>query len=175
MPQVLGVRDGPEALPEPADLQLPAEQPGLAEDLAPLPHCPSGDALQRRKADELFECDACSDEISKGKRMFDCQRCDYSLCKRCYSAVAEIAQLPQLQYKQIDFLAHSGASVEVVIYDKIRDPRSMLRRSSTSARLMQFLAAHTQGAQSLFMDDVAEFIATENMDFSEATDVFRQQ
>jgi len=53
----------------------------------PLPSCPHGHALKRRKADADYECDVCESDIVEGKRFFDCRKCDYSMCQKCYKAV----------------------------------------------------------------------------------------
>jgi len=53
------------------------------------PSCPQGHPLKRRKADGAYECDACGKDISEGRRIFDCRKCDYSLCQMCYKAHEE--------------------------------------------------------------------------------------
>jgi len=63
----------------------------MAADMAdPVgPSCPKGHPLKRRKADGAYECDGCGKDISEGRRIFDCRKCDYSLCQTCYKAREE--------------------------------------------------------------------------------------
>jgi len=51
--------------------------------------CPEGHGFKRRKADGDYECDACGCDIPTGKRVFDCRKCDYSLCQKCHKAKKE--------------------------------------------------------------------------------------
>merc|ERR1712185_51009 len=52
-----------------------------------------GHALKRKKAQGEYECDSCSADIKDGKRIFECKKCDYSLCKACYEkAEAELME-----------------------------------------------------------------------------------
>jgi len=56
-----------------------------AEPSAPsAPACPKGHTLKRRKADGVYECDACERDIAEGKRIFECKKCDFSLCQKCH-------------------------------------------------------------------------------------------
>eukprot|EP00928_Gymnodinium_smaydae_P095348 TRINITY_DN818_c0_g1_i1.p1 TRINITY_DN818_c0_g1~~TRINITY_DN818_c0_g1_i1.p1 ORF type:complete len:372 (+),score=98.96 TRINITY_DN818_c0_g1_i1:114-1229(+) len=48
------------------------------------PECPKGHPLKRRKADSEYECDVCSKDIAVGKRMFDCRKCDFTVCQKCH-------------------------------------------------------------------------------------------
>merc|ERR1719161_1141709 len=50
----------------------------------PEPKCPKGHGLKRRKANGEYECDNCGADIAEGKRIFECKKCDFSLCKTCY-------------------------------------------------------------------------------------------
>merc|ERR1719265_1080786 len=58
----------------------PAWTPLLANTVC----CPAGHTLKRQKADEVFECDVCAKDIPVGKRVFDCKKCDYSMCVKCH-------------------------------------------------------------------------------------------
>ena len=37
-----------------------------------------------KKADGGYECDLCSCDISEGKYFYDCRKCDFSICPKCY-------------------------------------------------------------------------------------------
>merc|ERR1712108_88633 len=63
---------------------------GAAEEQVE-PTCPNGHVLKRRKADAEYECDVCSSDISEGRRMFVCKKCDYSVCLKCHKRLAEDA------------------------------------------------------------------------------------
>eukprot|EP00931_Biecheleriopsis_adriatica_P102565 TRINITY_DN77515_c0_g1_i1.p1 TRINITY_DN77515_c0_g1~~TRINITY_DN77515_c0_g1_i1.p1 ORF type:complete len:655 (-),score=122.30 TRINITY_DN77515_c0_g1_i1:156-2084(-) len=46
--------------------------------------CPRGHCMKRTACgEEEYECDACSKDIKKGSRFYDCRECDYSLCRTC--------------------------------------------------------------------------------------------
>ena len=32
-----------------------------------------------------YECDACGEDILDGKRFFDCRKCDFSMCVKCFA------------------------------------------------------------------------------------------
>jgi len=51
---------------------------------APEPTCPTGHPLKKKKADGGYECDLCSSDIVEGKRFYDCRKCDFSMCSKCY-------------------------------------------------------------------------------------------
>eukprot|EP00927_Polykrikos_kofoidii_P067793 TRINITY_DN63237_c0_g1_i1.p1 TRINITY_DN63237_c0_g1~~TRINITY_DN63237_c0_g1_i1.p1 ORF type:complete len:352 (-),score=75.05 TRINITY_DN63237_c0_g1_i1:125-1180(-) len=53
------------------------------------PECPSGHTLKRRKADGAFDCDVCSADITVGKRIFDCRKCNYTVCQKCHKTLVE--------------------------------------------------------------------------------------
>eukprot|EP00929_Paragymnodinium_shiwhaense_P113632 TRINITY_DN81918_c0_g1_i1.p2 TRINITY_DN81918_c0_g1~~TRINITY_DN81918_c0_g1_i1.p2 ORF type:complete len:357 (-),score=128.32 TRINITY_DN81918_c0_g1_i1:78-1148(-) len=55
----------------------------------PVPECPKGHKLKKKKADAEFECDSCNKDIAKGKRIFECKKCDYCLCQKCYTKAEE--------------------------------------------------------------------------------------
>merc|ERR1712217_53584 len=52
-----------------------------------------GHDLRRRKAQAAeYECDICGKDIATGKRFYDCRKCDWCICQRCYKdAEAELA------------------------------------------------------------------------------------
>lgn len=56
------------------------------------PCCPAGHTLKRRKADGVFECDLCNTDILVGKKVFDCRKCDYSACGKCYKRMQAEAE-----------------------------------------------------------------------------------
>jgi len=68
----------------------------MAADMAdPVgPSCSKDHPLKRRKADGAYECDACGKDIHEGRRIFDCRKCDYSLCQTCYKAQEEAMMQP---------------------------------------------------------------------------------
>lgn len=50
------------------------------------PTCPKDHTLKKKKADGGYECDVCSGDIVEGKRFYDCRKCDFSMCSKCYKA-----------------------------------------------------------------------------------------
>jgi len=75
-----------EAMFEEAFMAMMAGGAGL--EAAPV--CPQGHNLKRRKAEAAdYECDVCSKDIVAGKRFFDCRKCDWSICQRCYKEAEE--------------------------------------------------------------------------------------
>jgi len=55
------------------------------------PTCEEGHPLKRRKADEVYECDVCNCDILVGKRLYDCRKCDFSMCQKCHKKAVEAA------------------------------------------------------------------------------------
>eukprot|EP00933_Yihiella_yeosuensis_P034535 TRINITY_DN28002_c0_g1_i1.p1 TRINITY_DN28002_c0_g1~~TRINITY_DN28002_c0_g1_i1.p1 ORF type:complete len:373 (-),score=107.82 TRINITY_DN28002_c0_g1_i1:251-1369(-) len=53
--------------------------------------CPKDHCLKKKKADGSYECDECSADIAEGKRIYDCRKCDYSMCSKCHRAKEEEA------------------------------------------------------------------------------------
>eukprot|EP00931_Biecheleriopsis_adriatica_P073905 TRINITY_DN48105_c0_g1_i1.p1 TRINITY_DN48105_c0_g1~~TRINITY_DN48105_c0_g1_i1.p1 ORF type:complete len:353 (+),score=96.42 TRINITY_DN48105_c0_g1_i1:60-1118(+) len=53
--------------------------------------CPSGHVLKRKKAEGGYECDSCEKDIADGKRFYDCRKCDFSMCMKCYKKAEEEA------------------------------------------------------------------------------------
>ena len=69
-------------------------------------------------------------------------------------------------------MAHSHAAA--LIYDNNCALSSMQPWSSTPARIMTLLAKRFEAMQYVHMNDVAEFIEKEGLDFSEVLLVMRQ-
>jgi len=74
---------------------------GGGQGRAVAPKCPKGHGFKRRKADGDYECDSCGKDILTGKRVFDCRKCDYSLCVKCHKAKREELEL-QLEREMED-------------------------------------------------------------------------
>ena len=55
-----------------------------SENSAFEPTCPKGHTLKMKKTDGGYECDLCSCDIAEGKCFYDCRKCDFSMCSKCY-------------------------------------------------------------------------------------------
>ena len=49
------------------------------------PACPMNHKLKLTTADGEYSCDLCGKDILKGRWIFYCRRCDYSICRGCHS------------------------------------------------------------------------------------------
>jgi len=64
--------------------------------------CPAGHVLKRKKAEGGYECDVCNHDISDGRRFYDCRKCDFSMCTKCYKAAEEKAALEEDEDEDVE-------------------------------------------------------------------------
>lgn len=63
---------------------------GMDDMGAKAPVCPQGHNLKRRKSEAAeYECDVCNKDIVRGKRFYDCRKCDWCICHRCHKEASE--------------------------------------------------------------------------------------
>mmetsp|Transcript_54372 Transcript_54372/g.100422 ORF Transcript_54372/g.100422 Transcript_54372/m.100422 type:complete len:250 (+) Transcript_54372:75-824(+) len=46
--------------------------------------CPQAHPMKKRKSEDVYECDICQRDIAAGKKFYDCRRCNYSVCLKCF-------------------------------------------------------------------------------------------
>lgn len=63
----------------------------MGMDMEAEPVCPKDHALKKRKADAEYACDVCEKDIMNGKRFYDCRKCDWCICLKCYKEAKEAA------------------------------------------------------------------------------------
>jgi predicted SprT family Zn-dependent metalloprotease len=60
---------------------------GIAAEVS----CPAGHTLKKTRTDAVYECDMCGGDIQKDRRVYDCRKCDYSVCQKCHKKAEEEA------------------------------------------------------------------------------------
>ncbi|CAK9115654.1 unnamed protein product [Durusdinium trenchii] len=115
------------------------------------PTCPSGHALKRKKADGGYECDICQEDVPDGKRFFDCRKCDFSMCAKCYKH-AEAAAMEEAEEEE-----EEGEIFEAFCSMNIQPERQGGRLAFRCKLCGKLLDTQSKAAEHLVDDHAQEF------------------